>query len=86
VIDPQNPYPANYTGHIRALLRDGRVVEERQPHLRGGSREPLGRADIEKKFLRNARHGGWRDEQIAAALKLAGTPWDGAVELSALRG
>src|SRR3979490_1099142 len=25
VIDPQNPYPANYTGHIRATLRDGSV-------------------------------------------------------------
>src|SRR6266487_6327509 len=86
VIDRENPYPANYTGHIRARLRGGRLVEERQPHLRGGSREPLHRADIEEKFLRNARHGGWRDEQIAAALKLAGTPWDGAVELSALRG
>jgi 2-methylcitrate dehydratase PrpD len=86
VIDRENPYPANYTGHIRTLLRGDRVVEERQPHLRGGSREPLGRADIEEKFLRNARHGGWRDEQIAAALTLAGTLWDGAVELSALRG
>jgi len=86
VIDPQNPYPANYTGHIRALLPGDRVVEERQPHLRGGSREPLGRADIEQKFLRNARHGGWRDEQIAAAFTLAGTLRDGAVELSVLRG
>jgi 2-methylcitrate dehydratase PrpD len=86
VIDPQNPYPANYTGHIRALLRGAGLVEERQPHLRGGVREPLGRVDIEEKFLRNARHGGWRDEQIAAALTLAGTLWDGAVELSALRG
>ena len=86
VIDPQNPYPANYTGHIRALLRGAGRVEERQPHLRGGVREPLGRADIEEKFLRNARHGGWRDQQIAAALTLAGTLWDGAVELSALRG
>src|SRR5436309_5023942 len=35
VIDPQNPYPKNYTGHIRATLRDGSVVEDRQPHLRG---------------------------------------------------
>src|SRR5579859_3360941 len=35
VIDPQNPYPNNYTGHVRATLKDGVVVEERQPHLRG---------------------------------------------------
>src|SRR5215813_633654 len=35
VIDPDNPYPNNYTGHIRATLKDGGVIEERQPYLRG---------------------------------------------------
>src|ERR1700704_2752650 len=34
-IDPDNPYPRSYTGHIRPTLHDGRAVEERQPHLRG---------------------------------------------------
>src|SRR6195256_4074800 len=34
-IDPDNPYPRAYTGHIRPTLHDGRAVEERQPHLRG---------------------------------------------------
>ena len=43
VVDPRNPYPANYTGHIRATMKDGGVVEERQPHLRGGAHEPLSR-------------------------------------------
>ena len=43
-LDPDNPYPKNYTGHVRALLRDGDVVEERQPHMRGGAHEPLTRA------------------------------------------
>ena len=38
VIDPDNPYPNAFTGHIRAMLNDGRVVEERQPHFRGGAR------------------------------------------------
>ena len=37
-IDPQNPYPSAFTGHIRATLSDGRVIEERQPHFRGGAR------------------------------------------------
>ena len=41
------PIPKNFTGHIRATLRDGRVVEERQPHMRGGAHEPLTRKDIE---------------------------------------
>jgi 2-methylcitrate dehydratase PrpD len=85
-IDAQNPYPANYTGHIRAVLRDGRMLEERQPHLRGGGREPLSRAELEDKFSRNVRHGGWRDEKIAAALALAETLYDGSVELSTLGG
>ena len=50
VIDPDNPYPNNYTGHIRATLRDGSVVEERQPYLRGGAQEPLTRQDVTDKF------------------------------------
>jgi 2-methylcitrate dehydratase PrpD len=85
-IDPQNPYPREYTGHVRATLRDGAVVEERQPYLRGGAHEPLARQEIEDKFLRNARHGGWRDEQSAAALNLARRLFDGQFGLEALRG
>ncbi len=57
-IDPDNPYPKNFTGHIRVTLRDGTVIEERQPHMRGGAHEPLTRTDIEDKFMLNARHGG----------------------------
>jgi len=85
-IDPQNPYPKNFTGHIRATLRDGSVVEERQPHMRGGAQEPLTRADLEEKFVLNARHGGWSDARAAAALKLIAGLFDSAVELSTLRG
>ena len=44
VVDPDNPYPQNFTGHVRATLRDGSVIEERQPHMRGGAHEPLTRA------------------------------------------
>ena len=54
-IDPQNPYPRAFTGHIRATLNDGRVIEERQPHFRGGAKEPLTQADIEEKFVLNCR-------------------------------
>jgi 2-methylcitrate dehydratase PrpD len=85
-IDPANPYPNNYTGHIRAVLRDGRVVEERQPHLRGGAQEPLSRADIEEKFALNARHGGWNAVRIDAAMALARTLYDGPIDLRALGG
>ena len=34
-------------------LKDGTVLEERQPHLRGGEHEPLSRADVEDKFRGN---------------------------------
>src|SRR5271155_5613546 len=85
-IDPQNPYPKNFTGHIRLTLHDGTVIEGRQPYMRGGAQEPLSRADIEQKFLLNAKHGGWSDDRAAAALKLIGTLFDGPVNLAALRG
>ena len=84
-IDPQNPYPKNFTGHIRATLRDGTVVEERQPYMRGGAQEPLTRADIQEKFLLNATHGGWTAARAAQVLQTIGTQFDGPVELAALR-
>jgi 2-methylcitrate dehydratase PrpD len=85
-IDPQNPYPKNFTGHIRATLRDGTVVEERQPYMRGGAQEPLTRADIEQKFMLNTAHGGWSDARAQAALTWAAKLFDGPVYLAALRG
>ncbi|HWP25642.1 MAG TPA: MmgE/PrpD family protein [Xanthobacteraceae bacterium] len=85
-IDPQNPYPKNFTGHIRAVLRDGRAVEERQSHLRGGAHEPLTRGDLEAKFLLNARHGGWDAARAKAVLQQLGKQFDGRIDLTALRG
>src|SRR5258705_8395012 len=58
-IYPKNPYPDEYTGHVRVTMDDARVVEERQPHLRGGHREPLTRAEVEEKFRANCVYGGW---------------------------
>ena len=85
-IDPANPYPFEFTGHLRARLAGGGVLEERQPHLRGGAREPLSRSDLEEKLRSNARAGGWPDDRVAPALALARTLWDGAVDLTVLRG
>jgi len=85
VVDPQNPYPSNYTGHIRATLTDGSVVEERQPYLRGGAQEPLTRQDVTDKFTLNARHGGWTTAQSDATLKLLATLYNGRIDLSVLR-
>jgi len=85
-IDPANPYPENFTGHLRARLNDGTVIEERQPHLRGGAREPLPRAAIERKFRANAAFGGWTPSKAEAALATARRLFDGPLELGALRG
>jgi 2-methylcitrate dehydratase PrpD len=85
VIDPQNPYPNNYTGHIRAAMKDGSVIEERQPYLRGGAQEPLTRQDVTDKFALNAQHGGWTRTQSDATLKLLAGLYDGKIDLSSLR-
>jgi len=85
VIDPDNPYPNNYTGHVRATLKDGSVVEERQPYLRGGAQEPLTRQDVTDKFALNAKHGGWSATQSDAALRLLAGLYRGRIDLGALR-
>ena len=85
-IDPHNPYPKSFTGHIRAVLADGSVIEEHQPHLRGGAHEPLSRGDIEEKFVLNARHGGCDAVRTERALALLRTLYDGKLDLSSLRG
>jgi 2-methylcitrate dehydratase PrpD len=85
-IDPANPYPAAYTGQIRALLVGGGRAEERQPHLRGGAQEPLAVAEIEEKFASNVAHGGWSPAQASAALALSRRLWQQAgVDLRDLR-
>jgi len=85
VLDPANPYPDNYTGHLRATLRDGSVVEERQPHLRGGAHEKLTPHAIEAKFFANAAFGGWSTERASAIRDLARRVFDGPIDLTALR-
>jgi 2-methylcitrate dehydratase PrpD len=84
-IDPGNPYPARYTGHVRMTLRDGRVFEERQPHIRGGVHEPLSRADIERKFRGNAASGGWPAPLADGFLAFAREAFHGPMDLAAFR-
>jgi 2-methylcitrate dehydratase PrpD len=85
-IDPDNPYPDEYTGHVRITMKDGRVIEERQPHLRGGHREPLTRADIEEKFRANCEHGKWDPARTEKWLTFAREAFDGPIDLKAFRG
>ena len=85
VVDPNNPYPNAFTGHIRASLNDGRVVEVQQPHFRGGANEPLTRQDIEAKFRLNVKHGGWKDRDGENALALVGRLFQSKIDLTGLR-
>ncbi|MGI9486962.1 MAG: MmgE/PrpD family protein [Geminicoccaceae bacterium] len=61
-IDPDDPYPDNYVGEIRAIMKNGETVTARQPHLRGGRHEPLSDTEVAEKFRANAAFGGWTDE------------------------
>ena len=56
-IDPENPYPAAFTGHIRIDYADGSVEEINQGHMRGGIEEPLTREEIDAKFRANVAFG-----------------------------
>ena len=87
VVDPANPYPDEYTGHIRVTGSAGRVVELRQPHLRGGHHEPLARAEIEAKFRANCAYGGWSDERASQWLRFARGAFGAAsIDLTPFRG
>lgn len=59
IVDPDNEYPHNYTGHLKATFQDGTVRELRQPYMRGSVREPLTRDDLVRKFHGNVAYGGW---------------------------
>jgi len=85
-IDPGNPYPDEFTGHIRVKLKNGTSVEERQAHLRGGAHEPLSRADIEEKFRLNCAYGGWPASRTEQFLDFSKRAFDSGIDLAAYRG
>ncbi|MGE5820437.1 MAG: MmgE/PrpD family protein, partial [Deltaproteobacteria bacterium] len=70
-LDPTIDYPRHFSGHVKITLDDGKVLEENQPHPRGGFEDPLPPAEIEAKFRANAE------------LALAPEQVDGIVDLVA---
>jgi 2-methylcitrate dehydratase PrpD len=68
VIDPDNPYPRQFTGHLRVTLNSGEVREASQGHFRGGRDEPMSANALEAKFIANCLYGGWDDERARGAL------------------
>ena len=87
VVDPANPYPQQFTGHVRVTLDNGDVREASQDHFRGGREEPLSAQALETKFVANCRYGGWTrehaSEALAALRALRAAP---TVDLGSLRG
>lgn len=53
-LDDTIDYPRHFSGHVKVFLDDGSIVEENQPHPRGGFEEPLPPSEIEAKFRANA--------------------------------
>jgi 2-methylcitrate dehydratase PrpD len=84
-IDPHNPYPDEFTGHVRVVLKSGETLEERQNHFRGGAHEPLSRADIEEKFRRNCQYGGWPQDRANALLSFLASLSSQPIDLARFR-
>ncbi|WP_200305264.1 MmgE/PrpD family protein [Paracraurococcus ruber] len=53
--DPTSRFPRYYGGEVVVELRDGRVLRHREEMNRGSDGNPLSQADVERKFLDNAR-------------------------------
>lgn len=85
-IDPEDEYPRNFSGHLKATLADGSVRELRQPYMRGGANEPLSAEELTNKFEANLRFGGFDDEQAGAfRAALERVVAGGSVDLSSAR-
>src|SRR5437667_38515 len=55
VIDPDSAFPATFPGWLRVRLADGRQLEARVPHGRGGPDRPLPPEALVDKFRDNGR-------------------------------
>jgi len=53
-LDPTIDYPRHFSGHVKVRMADGKILEENQPHPRGGFEDPLPPEEIEAKFRANA--------------------------------
>jgi 2-methylcitrate dehydratase PrpD len=83
-VDPDDEYPNNYTGQIRAILTNGKEIKERQAHLRGGGREPLQRSELIAKCAANLRYGG-ADPAFAEVIARRADGWDGSTDMLDLK-
>jgi 2-methylcitrate dehydratase PrpD len=70
-LDPTIDYPRHFSGHVKIRLDSGAVLEENQPHPRGGYEDPLAPAEVEDKFRANAclRLPAEKAESVVAAVR-----------------
>ena len=86
-VDPDNPYPRQFTGHMRVTLRSGEVREASQGFFRGGREAPMSAEALEEKFIANCAYGGWNEIRRRRALAVLRSLRDASsVDLSELRG
>jgi len=86
-IDPDNPYPRQFTGHMRVTLESGEVREASQQYFRGGREAPMSPEALEAKFIANCAYGGWNEIRARRALAvLRSLPDASPVDLAELRG
>jgi 2-methylcitrate dehydratase PrpD len=67
-VDPTNPYPKQFTGHMRITLTNGDVHEHRQGFFKGGVDHPMSDDELQQKFLANCRYGLVPEPQVQAIL------------------
>ena len=70
-VDATIDYPRQFIGHVAIRLHDGRLLEERQDHPRGGPDFPMTREEVEAKFLGNAALA-LPEEQAARVVRIVG--------------
>jgi 2-methylcitrate dehydratase PrpD len=68
VVDPDNPYPRQFTGHVRVTMAGGAVHEFRQGYFKGGADHPLSDEDLTRKFQANCAYGGLNEADTQALL------------------
>jgi 2-methylcitrate dehydratase PrpD len=87
IVDPDDPYPKQFTGHLRVTLKGGEVREASQGHFRGGREEPMSAEALEAKFIANCWYGGWDEDRVRGVLAvLRGLRTAPQIDLTELRG
>jgi len=80
--DASSDYPRHFPGWVRMRLRDGRVLEHREPINRGGPTRPLSADEVLRKFHANA-HPVIGTEQAESVVRCV-TSLESQRDLSAL--